>query len=138
MAAPIVSHVSAEILVDEPDRIAAEVVRAIYRRSTRSFIGAHPVFERSIQKRSRVGLALAQHPETLPGWPGAGAASRNPPGLAWRWRSIQKPSRVGLEPRSGEDDEGVGSEPDIDGARGLELDRPGAPEPGTWEAYLTR
>ncbi|WP_441293007.1 S8 family serine peptidase [Sorangium sp. KYC3313] len=98
MAAPIVSHVAAEILLDEPDLIAAEVIRAIYRRSTRSFIGAHPVFK----------------------------------------LSIQKPSWYGLEPRSGEDDEGVGSEPGTGGVAGLELDRPGAAEPETWEAYLTR
>ncbi|WP_437893135.1 S8 family serine peptidase [Sorangium sp. So ce124] len=98
MAAPIVAHVAAEILVDEPDLIAAEVVRAIYRRATRSFIGALPVFK----------------------------------------LRIQKPSWVGLEPRSDEGDESVSGEAHTDGARGLEQDRPSAPEPGTWEAYLTR
>lgn len=51
---------------------------------------------------------------------------------------IQKPSWVGLEPRSDEGDESVSGEAHTDGARGLELDRPSAPEPGTWEAYLAR
>ncbi|KYG04178.1 hypothetical protein BE21_04100 [Sorangium cellulosum] len=56
MAAPIVSHMAAEILIEDPDRIAAEVIREIYRRSTRSFIGAYPVFKLSIKQPSWYAL----------------------------------------------------------------------------------